>query len=434
MKRDTIIFIACAYLLSCGGGKESVSDISAREDIITRSIIQQEGNRPDINPETLNPKVPPQKIISSSSQKTPAVAVAKPKEVQPEIAPGAQTKPAVKADTVTTVTETIEKTEPVDTIRTVIQDTVNVPAEPAVVTVVEKPSTPQTGASSGDFLLQNLTFDDIYFEEKSAMPSATFNSNYYVTIGKIVKALRSDPDVKVRISGHTDYEGNEQLNYELSEKRATTFAKILVDLFPAEMQTDIAQRIEINPEGARELLVESGNKARRTLNRRVSFELFYGDFQNNPYTVYMSETRKRTAVSAVSAPRASRAATSIQQKLYDKAMMLFNQKRYNEAIDIFGEILVIDPSHSLVDNAHFWIGEAYYYQGRYHDALNEYRQVFGAGDGNKEAAAQMRLGYCYFRLDQLDQAVTEFRKVIENYPNAAEEIRRSNLVLSKIRN
>ncbi|HDP67188.1 MAG TPA: tetratricopeptide repeat protein [Candidatus Marinimicrobia bacterium] len=433
MKRLTILLIGSIYLLNCGGGKEAVSDISAREDIIARSIIQQQGERPDINPETLNPKVPPQKIISSS-QKTPVVAVAKPKEVQPEAAPSAQTKPPVKADTVATVTETVKKTEPADMIRTAIQDTVKAAEEAAVVTVVEEPATLQTGAPSGDFLLQKLTFDDIYFEEKSAMPSTTFNSNYYVTIGKIVKALRSDPEVKVRISGHTDYEGNEQLNYELSEQRATTFAKILVDLFPAEMQADIAQRIEIIPEGANELLVESRNKARRTLNRRVSFELFYGDLQNNPYAVYMSAPPKRTTASAVPSLRASQAATSIQQKLYDKAMMLFNQKRYNEAIDIFEEILVIDPSHSLVDNAHFWIGEAYYYQGRYSEALNEYHKVFGAGNANKEAAAQMRLGYCYFRLNKLDQAVIEFRKVIENYPNASEEIRRSNLVLSKIRN
>jgi len=115
-------------------------------------------------------------------------------------------------------------------------------------------------------------------------------------------------------------------------------------------------------------------------------------------------------------------------------MMLFNQNRYNESIEIFDEIVAIDPRNSLTDNAYFWIGEALYYQNRYTDALQTYQKVFGAGDGNKEAAAQMRLGYCYFRLNQFDQAMIEFRKVINNYPDAPEEIRRSELVLSKIKN
>lgn len=425
MKRFTIFIIASMYLLGCGGGREVVSDSSDQEEAIARSLIQQDGERPNIDPEALNPKVPPQKIISSS-QDAPAVAVVKEEKVQP----------AVKQDTLSAASsQTVQKTAPVDTISTTAPDTVQAIKDTVaapVVKVVEASAAPSPEmASAGGTLLPNLTFDDIYFEEKSAMPNSTFNSNYYVTIGKIVKALRSDPEVKVRISGHTDYEGNEQLNYELSEKRATTFAKILVDLFPVEMQTDIARRIEISPEATQDLLVETDNKARRALNRRVSFELFYGELQNSPYAVYMSPPARTVAAPA---SRSGKPSGSIQQRLYDKAMLLFNQKRYDEAIDIFEEILVIDSCHSLADNAHFWIGEAHYYEGRYHEALTEYYKVFGAGDGNKEAAAQMRLGYCYFRLNQLDRAVVEFRKVIENYPEASEEIRRSNLVLSKIKN
>ncbi|MBU4444646.1 tetratricopeptide repeat protein, partial [bacterium] len=139
------------------------------------------------------------------------------------------------------------------------------------------------------------------------------------------------------------------------------------------------------------------------------------------------------STSVKTSPPSSRVA-SIQQKLYDKAMLLFNQKRYNESIDIYEEIIQINREHSLVDNAYFWIGEALYYQKQYPEALQAYQQVFGVGDRNKEASAQMRLGYCYFRMNQFDQSVAEFRKVIQNYPKASEEIRRSELVLSKIKN
>lgn len=439
MKRATLLIIISIFLLSCGGGKETISDISLQEDRIARSLMQQEGERPDIDPETLNPKVPPQKIISSTKA-APSISVTE--KIKPAAPPQVETKTVVKKDTVSTapLSEEITEAPKNDVITEVKEDTVktaeNVVAP--VADVVEESTAKASTAPAVDFHFQNLSFDDIYFDNKSTMPSSTFNSNYFVVLGKIVKALRSDPEVKVRISGYTDFEGSEQFNYELSEKRAKTFAKILLELFPPEMQADIAQRIEINPKGSSELLVESSNKARRTLNRRVSFELFYGELQNNPYAVYMQSTpsisRKTSTPSAPAVVRSSSAPSSIQKKLYDKAMMLFNQKRYNESIEIFDEIIAIDSRHSLADNAYFWIGEALYYQNRYAEALQSYQKVFGAGDGNKEAAAQMRLGYCYFRLNQLEQAAAEFRKVISNYPNASEEIRRSRLVLSKIKN
>ena len=437
MKQITLLIVISIYLLSCGGGKETVSEISLQEDQIARSLVQQDGERPDIAPESLNPKVPPQKIISSTKA---APSVAAPKEIKPAKPKPVVTEKIVKKDTAAVAPP--EKTVPVpkDTVVTEVKKTIQVAEEIAapVADIIERPAEKVSTILVGNFHIQNLSFDDIYFDNKSTMPSSTFNSNYYVTLGKIVKALRGDPEIKVRIYGYTDFEGAEQYNYQLSEKRAKAFGKILLELFPVEMQGEIAQRIEINPKGSSELLVESSNKARRTLNRRVSFELFYGELQNNPYAVYVHSTPSvsgKTSSSSVQAvARSSSVPASMQKKLYDKAMMLFNQKRYSESIDIFDEIIAIDSKHSLADNAYFWIGEALYYQNRYTDALQSYQKVFGAGDGNKEAAAQMRLGYCYFRLNQLDQATIEFRKVINDYPNAPEEVRRSELVLSKIKN
>jgi len=439
MKRLALLTVIGIFLVSCGGGKEAISDSTLQEDQIAQSLVQQEGERPGIAPESLNPKVPPQKIISSTKA---APSIAAPKEiklVEPEAKP-IVAKEVVKKDTVAVVTPKEIVQVPKDTVVAVIKKPVQVVEQLAapVADIVEPPAKPVEAEPTGSLNFQNLTFDDIYFDDKSTMPSSTFNSNYYVTLGKIVKALRSDPEIKVRITGYTDFEGTDQYNYDLSEKRAKTFGKILLELFPADMQYEIAQRIEINPKSSSELLVESSNKARRTLNRRVSFELFYGELQNNPYAVYMhSAPSVPMKSSSQSAPavvsRSSSAPASMQQKLYDKAMMLFNQNRYNESIEIFDEIVNIDPKNSLTDNAFFWIGEAHYYQNQYTDALQAYRKVFGAGDGNKEAAAQMRLGYCYFRLNQLEQAVIEFRKVINNYPDAPEEIRRSELVLSKIK-
>lgn len=432
MKRITFLIILSYFLMGCGGGKETVPEISVSEDLIARSLVQQEGERPTISPETLSPKVPPQKIISSSKA---APKVSTPKKVQRVVK---KEKPVLKPQ----VKEQIPQK---DTTQIVASEPQKKPvsAKPVEVVTIEKTETPlklQKTIPAGSIRMQSLSFDDIYFETGEwAMPSATFNSNYYVTLGKLVKALRTDPDIKIRISGYTDHEGSEQYNYELSQKRSVTFGKLLLDFFPPEMRTDIAQRIEINPVGSGEILVESTNKIRRVLNRRVSFELFYGDLKNNPYAAYMdykpakiSRAATTPSTSAKTSYPSSRVA-SIQQKLYDKATLLFNQKRYNESIDIYEEIIQINRDHSLADNAQFWIGEALYYQKQYPEALQAYQQVFGMGNRNKAASAQMRLGYCYFRMNQLDQSAAEFRKVIQNYPKATEEIRRAEMLLSKIR-
>ncbi|MBU4445330.1 tetratricopeptide repeat protein [bacterium] len=438
MKQITFLVILSYFLMGCGGGKETVPEISVSEDQIAHSLVQQEGERPTISPETLSPKVPPQKIISSSKA-VPSIAA--PKEIKPAEPEPVVTEEIVKKDTVAAAPLVKVVQAPKDTVVAVVKETIQVAEEIAapVADIIERPAEPVSTVPAGNFHIQNLSFDDIYYDDKSTMPSSTFNSNYYVTLGKIIKALRSDPEIKVRISGYTDFEGSEKYNYQLSEKRAKTFGKILFELFPVEMQNEIAQRIEINPVGSREILVESTNKIRRIFNRRVSFELFYGDLKNNPYAAYMDYKPAKisraaaTPSTSVKTSHPSSKVASIQQKLYDKAMLLFNQKRYNESIDIYEEIIQINRDHSLADNAQFWIGEALYYQKQYPEALQAYQKVFGAGDGNKEAAAQMRLGYCHFRMNQFDQSAAEFRKVIQNYPKATEEIRRAEMLLSKIR-
>lgn len=400
MKRITLLFVTGYFLINCGGGKETVPESGVSEDAIVQSLEQQDEERPAILPENLSPKIPHQKVISSSA-KTIKVTPAPKEDVKiVEVQPAGPTEIAVD------IKPSVIEEEPV----TIPQETVDEPVSPELLA------------------LQAISFDDIYFESGEwALPSNKFSSNYYVTLGKLVKILKVDPNVKIRISGYTDSQGSKKINYKIAEKRALTFGKLLVELFPEEKRMGIAERIEINPVGSSELLVESKNVMRRMLNRRVSFELFYGDFEKKSYKEYLYPK----PVAALT--RAVKSASSIQKKLYDKAIALYNQKRYAESIEIFEEIIQIDKTHSLADNAQFWIGECLYYQKRYPEALQAYQLVFGLGDRNKEAYAQLRIGYCYFRMNQSEQAAAEAQKVSRNYPKATEENRKAEMLLSKIK-
>jgi len=440
MKQLILIILGSFLWLSCGGVKETVQVGGVTEDDIARSLVQQEGERPVINPESLPTKIPPQKVVTTAKPTEIAPAVPKPVAVAPT-----PVKTEVKVPLADTTKLVADTSKAIDTVA-VKTSPAAVVSQPQVVVspppITPAPAKPQEGpvrtspelGPSKELILQNLSFDDIYFNSGEwAMPSASFNSNYYVTLGKLVKALKADPEIKVRISAHSDNEGDTQSEYQITQKRALAFGKLLVELFPAEQRTEIAERIEINPVGSAELLVEAPNDVRRMLNRRISFEIFYGELRNNPYSQYRETKPVSTPAPKVKpAAGTSSESQSIQQKLYDKAMALFEQKRYNESIEIFDEILQIDKKHSLADNAQFWIGEALYYQGRYQEALQIYQQVFGLGDRNKEAYAQLRLGYCHLRMGNKERAVEELKKVRQNYSRYSEEVNRAEMVLSKV--
>ncbi len=210
----------------------------------------------------------------------------------------------------------------------------------------------------------------------------------------------------------------------------------MLKLFPDEEKESIAKRIELIGVGKVEPLIEGANKIREVLNRRVSIELTYDSNKGKTLADYLEAektiVKKKVKPKPVEKAYKPKKAKSPQEKLYENAGKLFSQKQYAEAIATYEEIISFDPNNSLADNAQWWIGEALFYQRKYQDALSAYKKVFGLGDRNKEAYAQLRLGYCYIRLNQKEKAIEEAQKVALNYPNAQEEIKKANKLLRKM--
>jgi outer membrane protein OmpA-like peptidoglycan-associated protein len=82
----------------------------------------------------------------------------------------------------------------------------------------------------------------------------------------IANVLKENADIKVKVIGHTDSDGDDQKNLQLSQKRAAAVAKALQDSFgidAARMQTD----------GKGEAVPVGDNKTKegKALNRRVEF-------------------------------------------------------------------------------------------------------------------------------------------------------------------
>lgn len=106
----------------------------------------------------------------------------------------------------------------------------------------------------------NILFDSGKFEVKP---------RYFSEIKKIADFLRSQPDSKVVIEGHTDNVGNDNYNLDLSQNRADAIAQVLVGSFRID-----ASRVEAIGYGETRPIASNETREGQARNRRVVAEVF----------------------------------------------------------------------------------------------------------------------------------------------------------------
>ena len=136
------------------------------------------------------------------------------------------------------------------------------------------------GASSGSYI-SNLRITDaapdmrsklltegklvsygIYFDVNKDV----VKSESYGTIKEISKVLTDNPDVKIKIVGHTDSDGDDKSNLDLSKRRGASVKNVLVKEFGID-----ATRIETDGKGEIEPIAKNDSGINKALNRRVEF-------------------------------------------------------------------------------------------------------------------------------------------------------------------
>ena len=88
----------------------------------------------------------------------------------------------------------------------------------------------------------------------------------YPSIKEIAAILKDNPAVKIRIVGHTDSDGEDKSNLDLSKRRAASVKDALVKDFSIDMG-----RIEIDGKGESEPIAQNDSAVNKALNRRVEF-------------------------------------------------------------------------------------------------------------------------------------------------------------------
>lgn len=88
----------------------------------------------------------------------------------------------------------------------------------------------------------------------------------YGSIRDIANVLNENPTVRIKITGHTDSDGDDALNLDLSKRRAANVKQYLVDEFKIE-----GSRIETDGKGESEPLATNNSVENKAKNRRVEF-------------------------------------------------------------------------------------------------------------------------------------------------------------------
>ena len=108
--------------------------------------------------------------------------------------------------------------------------------------------------------------------------------------------------------------------------------------------------------------------------------------------------------------------------LYTSALRDFTSGKYDLARQQFLDYLKYYPETEFASNSQFYLGEIFYRQKQYKEAIAEYdKAIENYPRGNKTAASRLKKGFALVELGQKASAQRELREVIRRYPGSEEE-------------
>lgn len=117
----------------------------------------------------------------------------------------------------------------------------------------------ETMPISSRIQFSNMEFDNGKSEIKPEM---------FANLDKIINFLMDNPTIRLHIEGHTDSDGNPELNRKLSQDRADAIRAYLIDFGKVD-----AVRVQATGYGSSKPIVEEKTAEDKKLNRRVEFKI-----------------------------------------------------------------------------------------------------------------------------------------------------------------
>jgi tol-pal system protein YbgF len=117
------------------------------------------------------------------------------------------------------------------------------------------------------------------------------------------------------------------------------------------------------------------------------------------------------------------------EELYNSAYSKLTKGDYKGSREEFKKFLELFPQTEYSDNAQFGIGEAYYKEKKYEEAILEYEEVVKKfPQGNKLPDAMLKQAFSFIALNDGNSAKLLLQKIIERFPASEQaEIARAKL-------
>jgi len=105
--------------------------------------------------------------------------------------------------------------------------------------------------------------------------------------------------------------------------------------------------------------------------------------------------------------------------VYLEGYSLLRAGKLAEAREKFTSVLKDFPDNEYMDNARFWIGDSYYKEGRYEDAILSYEDLFKHHpDSDKVPGAMLKQGLAFFAIKDSRTGTIILEKLIDKYPDS----------------
>jgi tol-pal system protein YbgF len=119
----------------------------------------------------------------------------------------------------------------------------------------------------------------------------------------------------------------------------------------------------------------------------------------------------------VSQPASKTYGASLMREEYADAISLFREKKYEEAIAKFNNLLERGIEKTLAGNCEYWLGECDFATRNYTSAIEHFQSVISGDVSSKKPDAYFMLGRSYEQTDELEKARNAYQTLNEQYPN-----------------
>jgi len=127
-----------------------------------------------------------------------------------------------------------------------------------------------------------------------------------------------------------------------------------------------------------------------------------------------------TAMAASAGTETGSADASLPQDpstLYYTAYSDYLKENFDLAVAGFRQYLRAFPESGLADNSLYWIGECFYAQKKYVDAVNTFNDLISRyQDGDKIPAALLKKGYALIEMGRQSEGIATLRELISRFP------------------